>query len=74
MLVVCRYRMREYYSEKYVILIDLNHMNIASIPMSKIYTCLRKLSLYSCGFTDHNFVLNSKGIWPVWTLVKSVLP
>ena len=49
-------------------------MNIGSIPLPKIYVYLAKLSLYSCGFTDHNFVLNSKGIWTVWTFVKSFLP
>lgn len=49
-------------------------MNISQIPYPRIYACLTKLSLYSCGFTDQNFVVNSSGIWPVWTFVKTFIP
>ena len=74
MIVLCAYKMEPYHSEKYIIIIDLNHMNISQIPYPRIYACLTKLSLYSCGFTDQNFVANASGIWPVWTFVKTFLP
>lgn len=74
MIVLCAYKMEAYHSEKYIIIIDLNHMNISQIPYPRIYACLTKLSLYSCGFTDQNFVVNASGIWPVWTFVKTFLP
>lgn len=39
-----------------------------------MYTCLTKLSLYTCGYTDQNFVVNAAGIWSVWMFVKTFLP
>jgi hypothetical protein len=74
MLVITEYKMVPYHSEKYLIIIDLNNMNIAQIPYPRIYSCLTKLSLYACGFTDINYVVNASGIWAVWTFVKTFLP
>jgi hypothetical protein len=53
---------------------DLNDMNISALPYSMILECLSKLALYSCGFTDANYVMNAKGIWGIWTFVKGFMP
>jgi hypothetical protein len=49
-------------------------MNVAELPYTHIYNMLGKLALFSCGLTDHSFVLNANGIWALWACIKKILP
>jgi hypothetical protein len=55
-------------------LIDLNDMNVSSIPIKLVYDMLGKLSLYYCGFSDKIIIYNSKGLGFIWTLINRFLP
>ena len=74
MYVVQRYRMVPYHAEKYLLIIDLNNMNVSDIPYMKIYKIMHNVSCLYTGFIKKVLVLNSSKIGMVWTVVKQFIP
>lgn len=68
-----RFRMVPYHCEKLHLVIDLNHMWVSSIPLTKIYAIMKKISIAYCENAEKIYVLNSTGLGAVWFFVKRAM-
>ena len=74
MYIVQRYKMVPYHAEKYLLVIDLNGMNVSEIPYMKLYKIMHNVSCLYTGFVKKVLVLNSSGIGAMWTIIKRFIP
>ena len=68
-----RYRMVPYYCEKLHLVIDLNHMWVSEIPITKIYDILQKINVGYCENAEKIVVLNASGLGTIWFFVKRLM-